>query len=125
MAVENFVEMRDHTAKKAFYYKKQLEHWLHGHLPNLLSSQYNLVSFSTVPYTEARAKGKQMDMAIRGLVTAGTGAAAYVALRGVLGVPPTLALLAAGAGAYAAVDRVLPKAHLASGSHVGNPMARL
>lgn len=62
MAVENFVEMRDRTGQPAFRYKKRVEHAVHAAFgAGRAEPQYNLVSFSTVPYAEARRRGRALD----------------------------------------------------------------
>jgi arylformamidase len=61
MAVENFVEMRDKTGSAAFLYRKRVEQTVHHFFPDRVTPRYNLVSFSTVPYVEARQKGRDLD----------------------------------------------------------------
>ncbi len=61
MAVENFVEMRDKTARPEFRYKKQVEQAVHEMFPERVTPQYNLVSFSTVAYAEAKRRGAELD----------------------------------------------------------------
>jgi len=61
MAVENFVEMRDKVGSPAFRYRKRVEQTIHDAFPDRVAPQYNLVSFSTVPYTEARRRGRELD----------------------------------------------------------------
>ena len=61
MAVENFVEMRDKVGDPGFLYKKRVEQTVHALFPERVTPQYNLVSFSTVPYTEARRRGRELD----------------------------------------------------------------
>lgn len=61
MAVENFVEMRDKVGSADFLYRKRLEHAIHELEPERLVPQYHLVSFTTVPYAEARAGGRRID----------------------------------------------------------------
>jgi hypothetical protein len=61
MALENFVEMRDKTGSPAFLYRKKVEQTVHHFFPQRVTPQYNLVSFSTVPYTEARRRGRALD----------------------------------------------------------------
>lgn len=68
MALENFIEMRDKVGTKAFLWRKHIEHFLHDLMPRTLVPRYNLVSFSTVPYTEAEQAGVVFDRVIRGLV---------------------------------------------------------
>jgi len=64
MALENFVEMRDATAKPEFMYRKKVEQTLHAADPVVYQPQYNLVSFSTVPYTQARSRGAELARVI-------------------------------------------------------------
>lgn len=61
MAVENFVEMRDKVGRPEFLYRKRVEQAVHGLFEGRWSPQYNLVSFSTVPYVEARKRGRELD----------------------------------------------------------------
>lgn len=61
MAIENFVEMRDKVGSPAFRYRKRVEQALHDAFPDRVHPQYNLVSFSTVPYAEARRRGRDLD----------------------------------------------------------------
>lgn len=65
MAIENFVEMRDKVGSKLFLWRKQLEHLLHDWFPRSMIPRYDLVSFSTVPYSAARAQGMRIDAMIR------------------------------------------------------------
>lgn len=64
MALDNFVEMRDKTGRPEFRYRKRIEQTLHGAFPERCQPQYNLVSFATVPYTEARARGRELERVI-------------------------------------------------------------
>lgn len=68
MALENFIEMRDKVASPAFQYRKRLEQHVHALVPDVLTPQYNLVSFSTVPYVEARRQGRRMERVLDALV---------------------------------------------------------
>ena len=61
MAVDNFVEMRDKTGRPEFLYRKRVEQAVHSLFPDRWMPRYNLVSFSTVPYTEARRRGRELD----------------------------------------------------------------
>lgn len=73
LAVENFVEMRDLAARPDFQYRKRIERALHEAFPDTMTPQYNLVSFSTVPYAQAQAQGRRLDKVYRevaGLVRA-------------------------------------------------------
>ncbi len=61
MALANFVEMRDHSAKASFARKKKLARLLRRVCGNALEPEYDLVSFSTVPYAEAQARGRRNE----------------------------------------------------------------
>lgn len=60
MALDNFVEMRDKVGRPDFLYRKKVEQALHAAFPERCQPQYNLVSFSTVPYTVAKRRGDDL-----------------------------------------------------------------
>jgi kynurenine 3-monooxygenase len=60
MALENFTEMRDLAGRADFQYIKRIERTLHAGLGDVALPQYNLVSFSTVPYERAQAQGRRL-----------------------------------------------------------------
>jgi kynurenine 3-monooxygenase len=74
MAVENFVEMRDLAGRDDFQYRKKIEQAIHrGLAPKFgerVTPQYNLVSFSTVPYALAQRRGREMDGVLREIAAA-------------------------------------------------------
>lgn len=75
MALENFVEMRDLAGRADFQYRKKIEQSLHHAYGERLIPQYNLVSFTNVPYAVAQRRGREMDgllRAVAGAVPAGT-----------------------------------------------------
>ena len=59
LALQNFIEMRDHTGRSWFRVKKKLEHLLHNTLGDRFLPLYEMVSFSTIPYDEARKKARR------------------------------------------------------------------
>ncbi len=61
LAVENFIEMRDKTASRAFRAKKKLDHLLEGALPGLYLPLYTMVSFTRIPYAEAARRARRQD----------------------------------------------------------------
>jgi kynurenine 3-monooxygenase len=61
MALENFIEMRDKVGSPDFRYHKKLEQAIHEMFDGEVTPRYNLVSFSTVPYTQARQRGDELD----------------------------------------------------------------
>jgi kynurenine 3-monooxygenase len=68
MALDNFIEMRDKVGDPEFRYKKRVEQTVHALFPDRVTPQYNLVSFSVVPYTEARRRGRELDAILERLI---------------------------------------------------------
>ncbi|HYE61370.1 MAG TPA: FAD-dependent monooxygenase [Phycisphaerales bacterium] len=68
MAVENFVEMRDKTGQPDFVYRKKVEQAVHHAHLGTVTPQYNLVSFSTVPYAQARQRGRELDRVLDAVI---------------------------------------------------------
>jgi len=64
LALANFIEMRDRTASRAFRARKKLEHALHGLMPGLYLPLYDMVSFTTIPYDDARQRARRQDRAL-------------------------------------------------------------
>ncbi|MGE0432025.1 MAG: FAD-dependent oxidoreductase [Planctomycetota bacterium] len=64
MCIENFIEMRDHTASPVFRVRKRIEKTLAGFFPEAFRTQYHLVSFTNVPYAEARQRGRRQQQLI-------------------------------------------------------------
>jgi kynurenine 3-monooxygenase len=80
MALGNFVEMRDKVNSPIYKARKKVEHALERVLPGLYVSQYELVSFSTVPYADVRRRVLRQQLAVGGLLAAAVAAgAAFVA----------------------------------------------
>ncbi|MGI8955777.1 MAG: FAD-dependent oxidoreductase [Chthoniobacterales bacterium] len=61
LAVQNFIEMRDKTASRAFRAKKKLDHTLEGLLPGTYLPLYTMVSFTNIPYAEAERRARRQD----------------------------------------------------------------
>ncbi|MFG0326770.1 MAG: FAD-dependent oxidoreductase [Phycisphaerales bacterium JB037] len=61
MALANFIEMRDTVADPGFQHRKRIEQALHAAFGERAEPLYNLVSFSTVPYAEARERGRALS----------------------------------------------------------------
>ncbi len=64
LALANFNEMRDHVASPRFLWRKRFEHLLHVVIPGFIPL-YPMISFSLIPYAEARAKAERQNRAIR------------------------------------------------------------
>jgi kynurenine 3-monooxygenase len=67
MAVENFVEMRDHVADPKFLLRKKIELALESKYPNLFVPKYAMVTFQRVPYAIALQRGQVQDRILAGL----------------------------------------------------------
>jgi len=72
LAVENFIEMRDKTASRAFRAKKKLDHLLEGLLPGIYLPLYTMVTFTLIPYAEAARRARLQDRIIYGSLVAAT-----------------------------------------------------
>jgi kynurenine 3-monooxygenase len=61
LAIENFIEMRDKTASRAFRAKKKLDHLLEALLPGIYLPLYTMVTFTRIPYAEAARRAQRQD----------------------------------------------------------------
>lgn len=61
LAIENFREMRDKTASRAFRLRKKIERTLHRAAPGWYTPLYTLVSFTRTPYAEAVRRARRQD----------------------------------------------------------------
>ncbi|MDG2042913.1 MAG: NAD(P)/FAD-dependent oxidoreductase [Bacteroidia bacterium] len=68
LALQNFIEMRDLVGDKDFLHYKKMEHQLCELYPDLFKSQYEMVTFSKVPYSEAKTKGAQNTQRVHDLI---------------------------------------------------------
>jgi kynurenine 3-monooxygenase len=69
LAVQNFIEMRDKTASKAFRAKKKLDHLLEGLLPGIYLPLYTMVTFTRIPYSVGASRARlQNRIVYAGLV---------------------------------------------------------
>ena len=58
MAIENYVEMRDLVTQKEFIQKKEIANILTERFPDRFIPRYNMVSFTSIPYSEVYRRGK-------------------------------------------------------------------
>jgi kynurenine 3-monooxygenase len=58
MALENYIEMRDHVIDAKFLLRKQIEFELEKRYPKVFIPRYSMVSFHRIPYSIARSRGK-------------------------------------------------------------------
>jgi kynurenine 3-monooxygenase len=61
LALYNFIEMRDKVADEAFLLRKKIEARLHTAYPNEWIPQYTMVTFSHLPYAEAKRRGEHQS----------------------------------------------------------------
>jgi kynurenine 3-monooxygenase len=63
LALDNFVEMRDRVNSRVFQAKTALQHALERRLPGHYVSRYELVSFTTIPYSEIPGRMRRQNLA--------------------------------------------------------------
>jgi kynurenine 3-monooxygenase len=61
LALGNFIEMRDKTASKTFRAKKKLDHFLEAALPGIYLPLYTMVTFTRIPYANAKRRAQIQD----------------------------------------------------------------
>jgi kynurenine 3-monooxygenase len=61
LALQNFIEMRDKTASRAFRTKKKLDHFLEATLPGIYLPLYTMVTFTRIPYSTAARRARLQD----------------------------------------------------------------
>jgi len=66
LAIDNFIEMRDKTASRAFRTKKKLDHLLEGLLPGVYLPLYTMVTFTRIPYATAAKRARLQDGIVYG-----------------------------------------------------------
>ncbi len=72
LALDNFDEMKDHTANPLFQHKRKLEIAFEETFPDEYNSKYSLVTFNEdIPYSEAMKRGRAQDKAILNLLDDG------------------------------------------------------
>jgi len=57
MAIENYVEMRDLVSRKEFKQQKEIANILMERFPDRFIPRYNMVSFTSIPYSEVYRRG--------------------------------------------------------------------
>ena len=57
MAIENYIEMRDSVAKPEFIKRKKIANTLYKNFPMQFIPRYNMVSFSSIPYSQVYKRG--------------------------------------------------------------------
>jgi kynurenine 3-monooxygenase len=81
LAQDNFVEMRDKVASPLFRFGKRVEHAVERWAPERFDSLYELVSFTTVPYAQARERAAQQRRFPANVAALGAAAVSWLAAR--------------------------------------------
>jgi kynurenine 3-monooxygenase len=81
LAVQNFIEMRDKTASRAFRAKKKLDHLLEASLPGIYLPLYTMVTFTRIPYATAARRARVQDRIVYGSLAVVMLIAALVMIR--------------------------------------------
>ena len=72
LAVDNFHEMKEHTASELFQQKRRLETAFEAEFPDEYYSKYSMVTFNeNMSYEEAMKRGRAQDKAILNLIDEG------------------------------------------------------
>lgn len=72
LAIDNFHEMKEHTASPLFQQKRKLETAFEAEFPRDYNSKYSLVTFNeNIAYNEAMKRGRAQDKAILNLLDDG------------------------------------------------------
>ena len=72
LAVDNFHEMKEHTASPLFQQKRKLETAFEAEFPDDYHSKYSLVTFNEdITYSQALKQGRAQDKAILNLLADG------------------------------------------------------
>lgn len=79
LAIENFLEMRDHTGSRMFLLRKQFEKFLARLMPVWFVPLYSMVTFSRTPYGDAVERDRRQWRWVKGVgVAAGLAIVAAV-----------------------------------------------
>jgi kynurenine 3-monooxygenase len=81
LAIDNFIEMRDKTASRAFRTKKKLDHLLEGLLPGVYLPLYTMVTFTRMPYATAAKRARFQNGIVYGSIF-GVGILVFLLLIG-------------------------------------------
>ena len=71
LAIQNFVEMRDKVGDSEFLNYKEIEHRLCELYPDQFKSQYEMVTFTNLPYREALEHGSENTRFVQEIISNG------------------------------------------------------
>ena len=58
MAIENYIEMRESVAQSDYIQRKKFANALFKKFPDRFIPRYNMVSFTSIPYSQVYKRGK-------------------------------------------------------------------
>jgi kynurenine 3-monooxygenase len=64
MALDNFVEMRDHVGSRSFLVRKTVERTLHRLFPRWYVPLYTMATFTRMPYVQAVRRARRQDRVV-------------------------------------------------------------
>ncbi len=76
LALANFHEMRDRVASPLFRFEKRVQGLLHRLFPRWFIPLYTMISFTRIPYAQARARARLQARVVRGVLALAALAAA-------------------------------------------------
>jgi len=68
LALQNFIEMRDLVGDEEFLHQKEVEHKICELYPDLFQSQYEMTTFTNIPYSEAQSKGAENTRLVKKII---------------------------------------------------------
>jgi kynurenine 3-monooxygenase len=68
MAIENYIEMRDSVAQSDYIQRKKIANALFAAFPDRFIPRYNMVSFTSIPYSQVYERGKVQQEIIYQLI---------------------------------------------------------
>ncbi|ORZ12325.1 hypothetical protein BCR42DRAFT_331704 [Absidia repens] len=85
LAMYNHYEMRSAVTSMRYLARKKLEGWIHYYMPRIITPLYSMVSFSTLPYSQAVQRWHRqsfwLNMVMGSLAVTSTSVAGYVVWR--------------------------------------------
>ncbi|GBG32584.1 Kynurenine 3-monooxygenase [Hondaea fermentalgiana] len=83
LSLDNYMEMRSHTASRLFLLRKRLEGWLNALFPSHWVPLYKMVAFTRIPYDEAvRREARQSSILEVSAIVSAVGLVALSSIAG-------------------------------------------
>lgn len=71
LTYDNFIEMRDHVSSPLFLHRKRVERELASRYPCHFISKYEMITFSSIPYSEVESRAIQQDKILDAICCSG------------------------------------------------------